>query len=170
MSNALDRVFEIQEAKRKENEAAARKIRERTQREVAAFNSSPVMRMFREFMSLPVKPGFACNPNRFLQLLAYSNRDDTIAGKLSELVMRMHSGSTIKWSCYEDRDSGKMLYIHHKGDLVLCRDYTPDKAFTDTFLQYAADALDPNAVTQHRGEPEIAPAKQPQQRRILQVS
>lgn len=170
MSNALDRVFALQEAKRKENEEAARKIRERKQREVAAFNTSPVMQMFREFMLLPVKRGFACNPRQFQQLLAYSNRDDTLAGKLSELVMRMSSGSTIKWSCYEDRDSGRMLYIHHKGDLMLCHDDTPDKAFTDTFLQFAADVLDPDAVTQNRGGPESAQPKQPQQRRILQVS
>lgn len=167
MSDGLARVFALQETKRKENEAARQKQIARTQREVAAFNASPVMQLFRELSNVLIKPGVSgVEPRPFSALIVFSS-DDLFAGKCAELTLRMSSGAQARWSCFEDRDSGQMRYQHRKGDLVLCNDSTPDSAFIDTFVQFAADVLEPRAVASLVSAP--AEEKPQPKRRILQV-
>jgi hypothetical protein len=92
-------------------------------------------------------------------------------GKVSELMMKMSSNATARWACRECRDSGRMLYEHRKGDLVLVSEYTPDRGFLDTFIAFAAQYLDPAEMANRLGQaPAQAAASPNQSRRILQVT
>lgn len=170
--DAIAKIFALQQEEQRKNEEAARKNRERADRERRALATSPVIETLRALQDVPLKKELAgCYGanQKFTTLIQYY-RDEVFAGKVNELMMKMHSGSTARWSCRECRDSGRMMYEHRKGDLVLVSDHVPDHGFLDTFIAFAAQCLDPETIANKLGQ---TPATQPaanQGRRILQAT
>jgi hypothetical protein len=169
---AIAKIFALQQEEQRKNEEAARKNRERADRERRALADSPVMEILRALQDVPLKKELAgCYGanQKFTTLIQYY-RDELFAGKVNELMMKMYSGATARWTCRECRDSGRMMYEHRTGDLVLVNEHRPDKGFVETFIGFAARCLDPQAIADKLGQ---TPATQPaanQGRRILQAT
>jgi hypothetical protein len=131
------------------------------------------MEILRSLRDVPLKKEFAgCyGANQTFENMITYYRTEVFEGKTNELMMKMSSGSPVRWRCYECRDSGRMLYEHRTGDLVISTDHRPERGFTDTFISFAAQYLDPQAIADKLGQtPATQPAAANQSRRILQVT
>lgn len=169
---AIAKIFALQQEEQRKKEEAARQNRERADRERRALANSPVIELLRALQDVPLKKelaGYYGASQKFTTLIQYY-RDEVLAGKINELMMKMSSGSTARWSCRECRDSGRMLYEHRKGDLVLVNDHAPNRGFLDTFIAFAAQCLDPEAVAGKLGQTPVTPPTANQGRRILQAT
>lgn len=170
--DAIAKIFALQQEEKRKNEEAARKNRERQERERRALATSPVVEILRVLADVPLKKElsvqFGANQT-FASLIQYY-RAEVFAGRVNELIMRMSSGSTARWLCRECRDSGRMIYEYRAGDTVLVNDYTPDKGFVDTFITFAAKCLDPQAIADKLGQTPVTPPAANQGRRILQAT
>lgn len=155
MSEALAKVFALQQHEINRKLQAQLQAQAKEERERAAFMASPVCRMIIEFAELPVKPGIVSykteeGPDLFKHTMWDYNR--VVAGKRNSVELRVGPNDSVHFSCQENRDSGRMLYIVKRGGLMYERT-TPDTEFTTFFVEYAAKVLVPNAV-----EAAMAPA------------
>jgi hypothetical protein len=169
---ALSKIFALQQEEQRKNEAAAKAARDRTDRERRALATSDVMGILRSLRDVPLKKEFAgvYGANQKFESMIQYYRTEVFEGKTNELMMKMYSGSPARWRCYECRDSGRMLYEHRIGDLVISTDQRDERGFTDLFIAFAAKYLDPQAIADKLGQ---TPATQPaanQGRRILQAT
>lgn len=170
--DAIAKIFALQQEEKRKNEEAARKNRERQERERRALAESPVVEILRALRDVPIKKelaGYYGANQKFITLIQFY-REEVFAGKINELTMKMYSGSTARWSCRECRDSGRMIYEYRTGDTVLVNDYTPDKGFVDTFITFAAKCLDPQAIADKMGQMPVTQPAVNQGRRILQAT
>lgn len=148
MSDALARVFAIQQREINSKLQAQLQAQAREERERAAFMSSPVCRMIIEFAELPVKSGavaYMHEPGPELFKHTMWNYNNLVAGRLNSIELRVRSNESVHFSCRENRDSGNMTYIAKVGGLTYERT-TPDTDFTTLFINYAASVLKPNEV------------------------
>lgn len=155
MSDALAKVFAIQQREINRKMQAQMQADARAARECAAFSSSPVCQMIREFADLSVKPdavSYIPNGDRPLFKHTMWDHDRVVAGKRNSVELRVGPNESIRFSCQENRDSGRMMYLVKSGGLTYER-ATPDTEFTTLFVEYAAKVLVPNAV-----EAAMAPA------------
>jgi hypothetical protein len=167
---ALSKIFALQQEEQRKNEAAAKAARERVDRERRALAESKVMEILRLLRDVPLKKDYAgCyGSNHDFESMVQYYRKEVFDGRANELIMKMSSGAAARWRCYECRDSGRMIYEHRTGDLVISNDV---REFTDTFIAFAARYLDPQAIANKMGQtPVAADITPPQTRRILQVN
>ena len=169
---ALSKIFALQQEEQRKKEAAAKASRERTDRERRALATSEVMEILRSLRDVPLKKEFAgvYGANQKFESMITYYRTEVFEGKTSELMMKMSSGSPARWRCYECRDSGRMLYEYRTGDLVVSTDHRPERGFTDTFISFAAQYLDPQAVADKLGQTPATPPAANHGRRILQAT
>lgn len=170
--DAIAKIFALQQEEQRKNEEAARKNRERANRERSALANSPVMELLRALQDVPLKKeltGCYDANQKFITLIQYY-RTEVLDGKVNELMIKMSSGATARWACRECRDSGQMFYEHRKGDLVLVNERTPNNGFVDTFIAFAAQCLDPQAIADKLGQTPVTPPAANQGRRILQAT
>lgn len=171
---AIAKIFALQQEEKRKNEEAARKNRERQERERRALAESPVIEILRALADVPLKKELAVQfgaNQTFASLIQYY-RAEVFAGRVNELIMKISSGSNAVWACRECRDSGRMIYEHRTGNVTLVNDHTPDKSFVDTFITFAAKYLDPAEIANRLGQTAAAqPVSTPNHsRRILQVT
>lgn len=170
--DAIAKIFALQQEEQRKKEEGARQNRERADRERRALGNSPVIELLRALQDVPLKKelsGCYGTNQKFITLIQYY-RDEVLAGKVNELMMKMSSGSTARWACRECRDSSQMFYEHRKGDLVLVNDRTPNNGFVDTFIAFAAQCLDPQAIADKLGQTPVTQPASKQGRRILQAT
>jgi hypothetical protein len=167
MSEALARIFAAQQAERNKKEQERLRAVAKKEREIQAFNESPVMKMLHEFADLRA----TSTGVTFSGLIMYG-KQEVLAGRTSELMMRTTSGADATWRCRESPDgTGRMLYLHSRGNCLLYEDLNPNTHFTSTFIEYASVSLDPVAVAERMADQSIADVPSAaQSRRILQVT
>jgi len=167
MSEALARIFAAQQTERNRREQERLRAVAKKEREIQAFNESPVMKMLREFADLKA----TSTGLTFSGLIMYG-KQEVLAGRTSEIVMRTTSGADATWRCKESPDgAGRMIYSHSRGNRVLYEDLDPNTHFTSTFIEYASTSLDPVAVAERMADQSIADVPgAAQSRRILQVT
>lgn len=167
MSEALARIFAAQQAERNRKEQERLRAVAKKEREIRAFNESPVMKMLQEFADLKA----TSTGLTFSGLIMYG-KQEVLAGRTSEIVMRTISGADATWRCKESPDgTGRMLYSHSKGTCLLSEDLNPNTYFTTTFIEYASASLNPEAVAERMRDQSIADVPgAAQSRRILQVT
>ena len=173
MSEALARIFAIQQREINEQERRRQLERAKHMREVAAFQNSGLPDILRTLADVPCRKDVQ-------QRIYKNNFSDTTwdhcksPGAKDITCMNLYGGgSGPRWLCVESPDSGRMRYIYNSGVSVRTDEAfdRPDGPWLDAFLEYAARACDPEAVAQKMAATPPAPTTdaQPARRRLQAV-
>lgn len=149
MSDALARVYAMQQRELNEKERQRQQQIAKKQRIVAAFNATGLLAIFNEFRDLPLRPDVRQRiyKSKVSELTWHA---DTPTDQIYSMSFMAINGciNGPRWWCEEDADSGNMRYGYSSGmsgskDVLLP---TPQGVWIDRFVEYLAEAADPAVV------------------------
>ena len=156
MSEALARVFALQQREINENERQLQLMHAKHEREVHAFMTSGLPEIFTECAELPLSAAAA--GRLYKKVLGQCTWDycDPRKKQVREMVFSSlgGSGSGPRWRCYEDPDSGRMLYIYSPigATTMETRSHEPAGEWLNALIEYVAKLCDPQAVADKLSE------------------
>lgn len=166
MSEALARIYAMQQREINEIERHRQQQIAKRQRLIAAFNASGFISLFNEFRNVPLRTevrqrAYKSNVGE----LTYQS--SMTPDKLSDMSFVSISGNSNgpRWWC-EETDTGRIRYCHADGSIRCTADTfdTPHGPWLDSFVEYLAKATDPTTIAE-----KLSAASTPQQsRRQLQ--
>jgi hypothetical protein len=150
MSEALARIFALQQREINEQERQIQLMNAKREREVHAFMTSGLPEIFAECADLPLSKSAAAR--LYKRVLGQCTWDycDPRKNQVREVAFSSigGSGSGPRWRCYEDPDSGRMLYIYSPvGSTTMeTQSREPTGEWLTAFIEYVAKLCDPQAV------------------------
>lgn len=173
MSDALARVFAIQQREINENERARQIAIAKREREINAFMNSGLPAMYTEFADVPLKADAQQRLYKKTFAECTFSHCDPRSKRVSEMTMTSigSSGSGPRWWCKEDPDSGQMRYYYseigsYSGFTVSERE--PTGKWLDAFVEYIAKLCDPVVVARRLSESQEQGLQERVNRRQLQ--
>lgn len=154
MTSPIQRIQEIQQKKIQEEERHRRAINDRQARQIRAFVAAPVYQLLSTMRHIPLKQKYRADIGPLLAHAIRNNREDVLAGKTSILTMTRHgrSPSNVMWRC-EELDNGAICYsvdgIYGFNNKAVGN--AGIQLFEDSFVEYVAEILDPDCVTEAAG-------------------
>lgn len=154
MSEALARIFALQQREINEIERQRQLARAQHEREIAAFQNSGLPEIFRTLADVPVRNDVR---QRIYKStfgdLAWDHCNPRKVPRAKELLcvsLGGSSGASPRWWCQESRDTGRVKYCYNDGvsSRTTSEFDTCDGTWLATFLEYAAKACDPEAIAQ----------------------
>lgn len=154
MTSPIQRIQELQQKKIQAEEQQRRRINERHSRQIRAFVESPVYQLLSTMRHIPLKQKYRADIGPLLAHAIRNNREDVLAGKTSIVTMARHgSTSNVMWRC-EELDSGTIRYsvdgIYGFDNKAVGN--AGIQLFEDSFVEYVAEILDPDCVTEAAGK------------------
>jgi len=152
MSEALARVFALQQRVINENERARQQAAAKREREITAFMTSGLTDIFIEFADLPLSLDSQQRLYKKQFAECTYQHCDARSKRVSEMSFSSwggSSGSGPRWWCTEDKDSSRMLYLYSANgsySLSEVRSAEPAGPWLDSFIEYIAKVCDPQAV------------------------
>ena len=148
MSDALARVFALQQHEINRKRQAQLQHEAKEERERQALISTSAFRMLQELAELQLKRGVDVynptnGPAKFKHLLGYEC-EAVLAGKRKEFRLRDGSSSNEIRFYTRERESGVIDYCVKNG--VLYEEHKPDNYFITILLEFAARVIDPAEV------------------------
>lgn len=149
MSEALARVYALQQRELNAKERERQRQIAKHQRIVAAFNASGFLDIFNEFRRFPVRPEVRSRvyKQRVGELTWHENMQPDQTHSMSFMSINGQSNGP-RWWCEENADSGNMKYGYSSGRSGDRGEFfdTPRGLWLDAFIEYMAYAADPEAV------------------------
>lgn len=150
MSNALAKVYALQQRELNEKERQQQQRIAKQRRLVAAFNASGFLDIFNEFRNVPLRTEVRQRVyKQSVGELTY--HAGTAANPLHSVSFMSITGmsSGPRWWC-EETDTGRILYGYTNGGHKTSGEFfdTPTGLWLDSFIEYIAAAADPQVVQQ----------------------
>jgi hypothetical protein len=164
MSEALARIFALQQREINEQERRRRLLEAQRDRERAAFMVSGIPDIFAECANLPLKP--EAQARLYKQTFAQCTYDhcDTRKRQVAEVSFTAVGGhgSGPRWACAEDRDSGRMRYLYSPNNSLSAEVVAaePTGPWIDAFIAYVASVCDAKAVADKLSESQANHARE----------
>lgn len=158
MSEALAKIYALQQREINEIENANRQRAAKRAREVTAFMNSGLPELFGECAALPIKKDAQQRMYKKVFAECTYQHCDTRTRQVWEMTFTQPgggSGSGPRWWCQESPDSGKMQYLYSKtGSYSFCEVHaaTPNGEWMEAFIRYIAAVCDPQAVADKLSE------------------
>lgn len=166
MSNALTKIYALQQRELNEQERRRQQQIAKQQRVAAAFNTSGLPDIFVEFRDVPLRSNVQQRVyKRTIAELCYDS--STPPNNRYSLSFASINGSSNgrRWYCEENPDTGDMRYCYNDG--LQIKIYSqPQGAWLDHFIEYMAAAADPTIIANRIQT--ATPASAPSPRRQLQ--
>lgn len=162
MSNAIARVYALQQRELNEKERQRQQQIAKRQRLIAAFTSSGFIDIYNEFRAVPIRTEVRQRVYKStIGELTYSESTPTSQWHTVSFVSINGCSSGPRWWC-EESDTGRMRYGYgsgRSGDHGTFFD-TPQGPWLDMFIEYLASAADPAVVEQKLSNSASQPATQ----------
>lgn len=146
MSDALTKIYALQQRELNEKERRRQQQIARQQRVAAAFNTSGLPDIFAEFRAVPLRPDV--RQRVYKQTVAELTYDgDTPPNNRHSMSFVAINGGSHgrRWYCEEDHDSGNMRYCYY--DAVQTKVYSqPQGPWLEHFIEYIAAAADASVI------------------------
>ena len=151
MSEALSRIFALQQRELNEKERHRQREIAKQQRIIAAFQASGLLDIFDEFRNVPLRPDVRARiyKSNIGELCWQNGIERTRQHDLS--FMALHGTSSgPRWWCEESRDTGRIRYGYRSGRSGVNDEFfdTPDGLWTDQLIEYMAAAADTDTIAQ----------------------
>lgn len=173
MSEALARIYALQQTEINEIERRKQIAAAKRRREIVAFQNSGLPALFRSLADVPLRADVRQRifKQKFSELTwAHCNPTTTNNEKeLSCTCLSGYSGSGPRWWCEASADTGEIRYGYQSGRTGSQIEMfsAPERGWLDEFIRFAASACDPAAIAQKIAE--VQPEQpQPNPRRQLQ--
>lgn len=170
MSNALARVYALQQRELNARERQRQQQIAKKQRLIAAFNASGLLTVFEEFRNLPLRAEVRQRVYK-TTVGSLTWHESVPADQLDSMSFNSINGSSYspRWWCEEDPDSGNMRYGYSSGMSSQHDAFfpTPQGEWLDRFIEYMAAAADPEAIAR-KMQQEAETAQAPPARRQVQ--
>lgn len=158
MSEALARIFALQQREINENERQRQLAAAKRTREITAFMNSGLPALFIECSAVPLSKD--SQQRLYKKVFAECTYDhcDTRKRQVAEMSFYQiggGNGSGPRWWCAEDRDSGRMLYLYSPNgsySVGEVRASEPTGPWLDAFIEYIAKVCDPQAIADKLSE------------------
>lgn len=164
MSEALARIFALQQREINEQERQLQLMNAKHAREVHAFMTSGLPEIFTECADLPLSKSAV--GRLYKKTLGQCTWDhcDPRKNQIREMVFSSlgGSGSGPRWRCYESADSGRVLYTYSPIGSTSAETTTNEPAgeWLDAFIEYVAKLCDPQAVADKLSESQANRARE----------
>jgi hypothetical protein len=174
MSEALARVFALQQREINEQERQRQLAEAKRTREINAFMNSGLPAIYNEFANLPLREDVKARLYKRQFAECTYQHCDTRNKRVSEMSFASNggSGSGPRWWCAEDRDSSRMRYMYSAtGSYSLCDVHSaePSGPWLDAFIEYVSKLCDPRAVADALAESQADAAREEHFNRRRQV-
>jgi hypothetical protein len=166
MSEALARIFALQQREINENERARQALIAQNEREVRAFMDSGLPAIFIECADVPLSHNAQQRHyKKTLGECAWAHHDPrkTRMKEISLPCIGGGTGSGPRWWCKEDADSGRMVYCYnatgsYSGATVWEKE--PNERWVGPFIEYIAKMCDPQAIADKLSESQANQARE----------
>jgi hypothetical protein len=158
MSEALAKIYALQQREINDNERARQALIAKTEREVGAFMNSGLPAIFIECADVPLdNSAQQRHYKKTLGALVWAHQDPRHK-RIKEMSLPSvggSGGSGPRWWCKEDEDSGRMVYGYsptgsYSGVTVWEKE--PNERWVGPFIDYIAKMCDPQAVADKLSE------------------
>lgn len=165
MSEALAKIFALQQREINDNERARQAFIAQNEREISAFMNSGLPAIFIECADVPLSHD--AQQRHYKKTLGECTwpHQDTRKHRVKEISMSSigGNGSGPRWWCKEDADSGRMVYCYnatgsYSGATVWAHE--PDERWIGPFIEYIAKMCDPQAVADKLSEAQANQARE----------
>ncbi|NDC55267.1 MAG: hypothetical protein EBZ69_00270 [Alphaproteobacteria bacterium] len=158
MSEALAKIYALQQREINENERARQALIAQNAREIRAFMDSGLPAIFTECAGVPLRHDVQQRHyKKTLGECAWSHQDPR-RQQIKEIALPSIGGGTgsgPRWWCKEDADSGRMVYCYnatgsYSGGTVWEKE--PNERWIGPFIEYIAKMCDPQAIADKLSE------------------